>query len=227
MSRKEPVSLVVLVQTLQTCTLHFCNTCAILFHSLVRHESHFITFNNALFNAVKPEKVMNPYGATAGANSGDFHVYRHARARELERMNGMDEAEEEELKDLEYESMLQGFKTEEEGKTEKRRRKRQREKEAKLRKKSLAKAGIETTVAAQEIDEKEFTYVSHVQKQQAETDATETDKKVPAIETEDGKLEIANDGSFLEMMKRKLEEQAKEGPGAVEKEEPPLKRQTT
>jgi hypothetical protein len=170
---------------------------------------------------------MNPYGATAGANSGDFHVYRHARARELERMNGMDEAEEEELKDLEYKNMLQGFKTEEEGKTEKRRRKRQREKEAKLRKKSLAKAGIETNVAAQEIDEKEFTYVSNVQKKQAETEATSTDMKAPAVETEDGKLEIANDGSFLEMMKRKLEEQAKEGSGAVEKEEPPQKRQAT
>jgi hypothetical protein len=170
---------------------------------------------------------MNPYGATAGANSGDFHVYRHARARELERMNGMDEAEEEELKDLEYKNMLEGFKTEEEGKTEKRRRKRQREKEAKLRKKSLAKAGIETNVAAQDIDEKEFTYVSNEQKQQTETEATDTAEKVPAVEMEDGNLEIANDGSFLEMMKRKLEEQAKEGSGAVEKEEPPLKRQAT
>jgi hypothetical protein len=169
---------------------------------------------------------MNPYGATAGANSGDFHVYRHARARELERMNGMDEAEEEELKDLEYKNMLEGFKTEEEGKTEKRRRKRQREKEAKLRKKSLAKAGIETNVAAQEIDEKEFSYVSNVQKKQAETEATDKDKKVPAVEMEDGKLEIANDGSFLEMMKRKMEE-AKEGIVAAEKEEPPLKRQAT
>jgi hypothetical protein len=171
---------------------------------------------------------MNPYGATAGANSGDFHVYRHARARELERMNGMDEAEEEELKDLEYETMLQGFKTEEEQRTEKRRRKRQREKEAKLRKKSLAKAGIETNVVVQEIDEKEFTYESIVQKKQAPTEsATDTDKKVPAVETEDGKIEIPNDGSFLEMMKRKLEENAEEGSGSVEKEEPPLKRQAT
>jgi hypothetical protein len=183
--------------------------------------------NDVKKGAVKPEKVMNPYGATAGANSGDFHVYRHARARELERMNGMDEAEEEELKDLEYANMLQGFKTEEEGKTEKNRRKRQREKEAKLRKKSLAKAGIETNLAAQEIDEKEFTYVSNVQKQQAETEATNKDEKVAAVETKGEKLEIANDGSFLEMMKRKLEEQAQEGSGAVEKEEPPLKRQAT
>jgi hypothetical protein len=179
-----------------------------------------------LLNTVKPEKVMNPYGATAGANSGDFHVYRHARSREIERMHGLDVAEEEEQKDLDYENMLQGFKTEEEQKTEKRRRKRQREKEAKLRKKSLAKAGIETNVAAQEIDEKEFSYVSNVQKKQAETEATDKDKKVPAVEMEDGKLEIANDGSFLEMMKRKMEE-AKEGFVAAEKEEPPLKRQAT
>jgi hypothetical protein len=170
---------------------------------------------------------MNPYGATAGANSGDFHVYRHARSREIERMNGMDEAEEEEQKDLDYENMLQGFKTEEDQRTEKRRRKRQREKEAKLRKKSLAKAGIETNVVAQEIDETEFTYESIVQRKEAETEGTDPDKKVPALETKDGKLEIANDGSFLEMMKRKLEEKSEEGSDAVEKEEPPLKRQAT
>jgi hypothetical protein len=155
-------------------------------------------------------------------------VYRHARARELERMNGLDEAEEEEQKDLAYENMLQGFKTEEEARTEKRRRKRQREKEAKLRKKSLAKAGIETHIGVEgEIDETEFSYESIAQKKQAVTRVTDTDKKVPAVETKDGKLEIANDGSFLEMMKRKLEEQAKEGSNAVEKEEPPRKRQAT
>lgn len=204
--------------------------CDIVSFPCVSRISHFINLCmlcHSLLNTVKPEKVMNPYGATAGANSGDFHVYRHARARELERMNGMDEAEEEELKDLEYENMLQGFKTEEEARTEKRRRKRQREKEAKLRKKSLAKAGIETNVEVQEIDEKEFTYKSILQKKEAKTLATDTDKKVPAVETEDEKVEIPNDGSFLEMMKRKLEERAEEGSNEVEKQEPPLKRQAT
>lgn len=144
----------------------------------------------------------------------------------MERMNHLDEVEEEAEKDLEYEQKLNEYKTEEEGRTDKRRRKRQREKEAKMRKKALAKAGIATEVAEQpEFDEEEFSYEPVVQQKLAEKDAP-PETKVPAVEP-DGKLEIPNDGSFLEMMKRKLEEEAKKSSNAVEDEEPPLKRHTT
>jgi hypothetical protein len=41
--------------------------------------------------SVKTEKVVNPYSSVAGAGSGEFHVYRHARAREQERLKRLDE----------------------------------------------------------------------------------------------------------------------------------------
>ena len=50
---------------------------------------------NANRGPVQAEKVDNPYGSTAGAGSGEFHVYRHARAREMARWKKInaDEAE--------------------------------------------------------------------------------------------------------------------------------------
>ena len=42
---------------------------------------------------VVTENVSNPYGSTAGAGSGEFHVYRHARAREMERWKQINASE--------------------------------------------------------------------------------------------------------------------------------------
>lgn len=113
---------------------------------------------------VKPEKVVNAYGSTAGAGSGEFHVYRHARERELGRLRQLDEIEEEQNKESKYQQTLHFNKMEEEKKTDKNRKKRQREKESKLRKRNLEKVGIfnnnnattTTTTNNDEIDDKEF-----------------------------------------------------------------------
>lgn len=39
---------------------------------------------------VQPERLVTQSGATAGAGSGEFHVYRAQRRREMERLKKMD-----------------------------------------------------------------------------------------------------------------------------------------
>lgn len=91
---------------------------------------------------LQTEKVHNPYGSTAGAGSGEFHIYRHARAREQQRLKALDEAEEEQTEDAQFQEKIQEWKNEEEKRLEKKRKKRAREKAAKLRKKNLVLSGV-------------------------------------------------------------------------------------
>mmetsp|Transcript_16215 Transcript_16215/g.22855 ORF Transcript_16215/g.22855 Transcript_16215/m.22855 type:complete len:230 (-) Transcript_16215:382-1071(-) len=160
---------------------------------------------------LKVEKVDNPYGSTAGAGSGEFHVYRHARAREMARWKQLDEEEKERIREEEFKSKVETYKSEEDRKTEQRRKKRQRQKEAKQRKKNLKLAGVisttETAGNGDTNDEEEFTYIPmHAQKKSE----VEEDKK-DNNEKESPQVPFANDGSFLEMMKKKLEEESQKG----------------
>jgi hypothetical protein len=198
---------------------------------------------------VVTEKVSNPYGSTAGAGSGEFHVYRHARAREAARWKELDDSEQQALEEQQFEEELQHAHDEEAQKTGRRRKKRQREKEAKQRKKHLKAAGILTSSgqAANMHDEGEtagdgeFTYVPDKDRQENE-EPTEKAAKDQTKQSSDSVKESAsasppveelpNDGSFLELMKKKLEaEQGKKGQGTYEDQEdegpimpPPSKR---
>eukprot|EP00978_Attheya_sp_CCMP212_P003272 scaffold6777_cov51-Attheya_sp.AAC.4 len=161
---------------------------------------------------VKAEKVDNPYGSTAGAGSGEFHVYRHARAREMARLKQMDEDEQQATLDAQFQSTTTQWKDEEESKTEKRRKKRQREKEAKRRKKHMKLGGIITT--------NNNSSANHG------TDITESNpspKSSSAVEESESKIasqkpaansaaevEFSNDGSFLEQMKKRMEAEQSE-----------------
>jgi len=113
---------------------------------------------------VRPEKVENPYGSTAGAGSGNFHVYRHARAREKERLKQMDDNEYEQKIEADFQQKVEQNAREDELKTEKNRKKRQRAKEAKRRKKNLKLSGVDTQSNDKSspdivVDEDEFHYV--------------------------------------------------------------------
>eukprot|EP00536_Pseudo-nitzschia_multiseries_P017868 jgi/Psemu1/161269/gw1.1889.10.1 len=98
--------------------------------------------SNNSSNKLVTEKVVNPYGSTSGAGSGEFHVYRHARARELARWNALDEDAKRTRELREFEEKRSADRNEAETKASKNRRKRQREKDAKRRKKHLKAAGI-------------------------------------------------------------------------------------
>lgn len=166
---------------------------------------------------VRPEKIVNPYGSTAGANSGDFHLYRQTRAREMERMKQMTQEEQERMKDLEFQKKIQQDREEEEKRTDKKRKKRQRHKEAKLRKKMLAKAGVKLDDAEDENDDADDFAVPAPDETTNNKDSSSSDQpnSETALLEQDHKSEetnnipapaFPNDGSFLEMMKRKIEE---------------------
>ena len=184
-------------------------------------------------SAVRADKVYNPYGSTAGAGSGEFHIYRHARSREMARMKALDEAEETARADHEFEQTVETWKDEEERKTAKRRKKRKREKEARERKKNLKLSGIAVGADggdgnnnggdAAGVDDDEFEYVPMQQQQQQQpaqdtgTSKSEEEKPAAAEDAKDSSpkeesveapaVPFANDGSFLEMMKKKLAEE--------------------
>ena len=75
-----------------------------------------------------PEIVANVQGSSAGAGSGEFHVYKASRRREYERVKAMDEEVERERKDKEFEQEREEKKRRDEEKTEKNRKRRDKKK---------------------------------------------------------------------------------------------------
>jgi len=67
-------------------------------------------------------------GSSAGAGSGEFHVYKASRRREYERVKAMDEEVEREEADKKFEEGRDEKRRRDEEKTEKNRKRRQRKK---------------------------------------------------------------------------------------------------
>lgn len=112
------------------------------------------------------EKVINPYGSTAGAGSGEFHMYRQARTREMIRQAALQQTAEEETDARAFALQVQRNEQECKQRTEKRRMKRQKQKNTKARKRNLEQAGIvvverQVVIATEDDDEdeEEFSYI--------------------------------------------------------------------
>jgi Protein of unknown function (DUF1168) len=81
-----------------------------------------------------PEIVANVQGSSAGAGSGEFHVYKASRRREYERIRLMEEELKREKAHEDFERKMTDTKRKDEEKTEKNRRKREKKKTARNKK---------------------------------------------------------------------------------------------
>ncbi|KAF9893123.1 PRKR-interacting protein 1 [Aspergillus nanangensis] len=82
-----------------------------------------------------PEIVANVQGSSAGAGSGEFHVYKASRRREYERLRMMQSEVDQEKANVSWENEQDDLKRKDDEKTEKNRKKREKRNAAKKNKK--------------------------------------------------------------------------------------------
>ncbi|KAL8621570.1 hypothetical protein ACOMHN_026241 [Nucella lapillus] len=99
-----------------------------------------------------PEFIRNVWGSSAGAGSGDFHVYRGVRRREYARQKFGNEVNQKKDADKEYHQKVEENKQSAEDRTAKKRAKRQKKKE-KMKNKKMKKE--ESNKTESEEDDKE------------------------------------------------------------------------
>lgn len=142
--------------------------------------------------SVQPEKVVNPYGSTAGAGSGEFHIYRQARAREMQRQAVLQQTAQQQEEARAFALKVQQEQEECAARTAKRRAKRLKQKSAKARKRNLEQAGVVLerpgVTEDDDEDEEEFVYVP-------EKNVSEEPNRETGAPNETA---ISNDGSFIE-----------------------------
>ncbi|KAJ5723469.1 hypothetical protein N7488_001504 [Penicillium malachiteum] len=83
-----------------------------------------------------PEIVTNVQGSSAGAGSGEFHVYKASRRREYERLRSMQAEVDKEKNDEEWEKEREETKKKDDAKTDKNRRRREKKKAARGKQKN-------------------------------------------------------------------------------------------
>lgn len=82
-----------------------------------------------------PEIVSNVQGSSAGAGSGEFHVYKASRRREYERLRAMDEEKEKEEQDAEFKAKQEDMRSKDDEKTARNRAKREKARLRQMKKK--------------------------------------------------------------------------------------------
>ncbi|KAJ7188178.1 hypothetical protein C8R46DRAFT_1183782 [Mycena filopes] len=87
------------------------------------------------------EMMKNVQGSSAGAGSGEFHVYKASRRREYERLKILEDTTQKELDEAEFERKRRAAEEQAESKTAKNRAKRQKKKERTKTKGSAAENG--------------------------------------------------------------------------------------
>ncbi|KAF3702605.1 PRKR-interacting protein 1 -like protein [Channa argus] len=124
-----------------------------------------------------PEFVRDVMGSSAGAGSGEFHVYRHLRRREYQRQDFLDKMAELQNKDDDYLEKLEINKQAAEERTAKRRKKREKLKQKKLMAKKAkieaknSKGDAEKSTENSEEEEEEEEKEEKDEEREAEDDA--------------------------------------------------------
>ncbi|KAH8162935.1 hypothetical protein CIB48_g5288 [Xylaria polymorpha] len=95
-----------------------------------------------------PEIVTNVQGSSAGAGSGEFHVYKASRRREYERLRRMDEEVARETADTEFEHGKEERLRRDDDKTRRNREKREKKRKARERAKIGGGGGGNPAAAA-------------------------------------------------------------------------------
>lgn len=90
-----------------------------------------------------PEIVANVQGSSAGAGSGEFHVYKASRRREYERLRAMDEEVKAEEAEKEYQQKKEELEKKDEEKLSKNRAKREKAKKRQEKKKAGEKGAVD------------------------------------------------------------------------------------
>ncbi|XP_030648725.1 PRKR-interacting protein 1 homolog [Chanos chanos] len=122
-----------------------------------------------------PEFVRDVMGSSAGAGSGEFHVYRHLRRREYQRQDFLDRLSEKQKLDLDYLEKVKENQKAAEERTAKRRKKREKMKQKKLMAK---KAKLESK---KDGDSEEEASSSEQEKEEEEEQEAEDDAEVPSF----------------------------------------------
>lgn len=102
-----------------------------------------------------PEFVRNVMGSSAGAGSGEFHVYRHLRRKEYARQKFIEEQARREELDSQFQERLESKKREADEKTEKKRLKRLKKKQKAKDKRKKGAVNESKTGDEEEDDEDE------------------------------------------------------------------------
>ncbi|XP_029318628.1 PRKR-interacting protein 1 homolog [Cottoperca gobio] len=107
-----------------------------------------------------PEFVRDVMGSSAGAGSGEFHVYRHLRRREYQRQDFLDKIADKHGEDLNYLDKVEQNKQTAKDRTAKRKKKREKlrhkklmAKQAKLESKNKGEDEVEKSSESSEEDE--------------------------------------------------------------------------
>ncbi|XP_039981630.1 PRKR-interacting protein 1 homolog [Xiphias gladius] len=125
-----------------------------------------------------PEFVRDVMGSSAGAGSGEFHVYRHLRRREYQRQDFLDKMAEKQDKDQKYLDKVEQNQQDAEERTAKRRKKREKLKQKKLMAK---KAKLETKNKKEHNADKNSDCSEEEEEEEEEEKEAEDDAEAPSF----------------------------------------------